>query len=312
MKHEYQPIREKAGLFLSSLDNIKFSQREEEFVGQLADKIPVWGHVIKASNRNMVSHLNLLRVASFDHYLKLYPNARDEELKAWASYINVASGRGYLPGKVKLIADDLSVILFSPRFSSSRIELPFEIFRHWKHKNVRKEIAKDIMAFVSITGTALFLAKLAGFGVELDPEDSDFLKIKIGDTRIDLLGGMQQPMRVMILSILKVLDTAGLYKMKRKIDLYDTISRFVRYKFAPSITMPVEFMQGKDTIGRERTILQTFINNITPMVFNEIIDTYKSNLVLGSILAPFILLGVGVGTYKKGKKKSKWKEFEAK
>lgn len=301
-KHEYQPIREKAGLFLASMDNIKFSQREEEFLSNLGERIPVWGRIVKASNRNMSSHLNLLRVASFDHFLKLYPNATDEELIAWASYINVASGRGYL-GAFNKVADELSIAFFSPRFSSSRIELPFEIFRHWRHPNVRKEIAKNIMAFVSIIGTALYLAKLAGFEVELDPESSDFLKIKIGDTRIDLLAGLQQPMRVMLLAMLKVLDTAGMYKMKRDIDLYDAISRFVRYKFAPAISMPLELMQGKDAIGQETTILQTFTNNITPMVFQEIIDSYKSDIVLGSILAPFILLGVGVGTYKKKRKR---------
>lgn len=295
-KHENQPIREKAGLFLASLDKINFTKREEDFVSNLGDKIPVWGKVIKASNRNMASHLNLLRVKAFDQFLNLYPNATTEELMAWARFVNIASGRGDL-GSFNRVANELSVVFFSPRFSMSRIQLPFEIFRHWKHPNVRKEIAKNTIAFTSMVGTTLFLASLAGFRVGIDPEDSDFLKIIIGDTRIDILGGLQQPMRVMILALLKTLDTAGAFKMKKDVDLYNAVARFVRYKFSPAISMPLELMQGKNAIGQEVDVLDTFTNNITPLALADIVDIYKSMPILTAILAPLALLGVTISTF---------------
>ena len=300
-KHENQPVREKAGLFLASLDNINFTTREEDFVSNLGEKIPAWGKVIKASNRNMASHLNLLRAYAFDHFLKLYPNATTEELHRWANYVNISSGRGDL-GSFNKVANELSVAFFAPRFSMSRIQLPFQIFKNWKHPNVRKEIAKHTMAFISMTGTALFLATLAGFKVGTDPEDSDFLKIIIGDTRIDILGGLQQPMRVMILAILKVLDTAGAIKMKRDIDLYNAVARFVRYKFGPAISMPLELMQGKNAIGQEVDVLDTFTNNITPLALADIIDTYKSKPLLAAAIAPLAILGIGINTFEKKKR----------
>ena len=125
-----------------------------------------------------------------------------------------------------------------------------------------------------MVGTTLLLAGLAGFKVGTDPEESDFLKIIIGETRIDILGGLQQPMRVMLLAMLKTLDTAGAIKMEKDVDLFNAVSRFVRYKFAPTISIPLELMQGKDAIGQETGILNTFSRNITPLALADIVDIY--------------------------------------
>ena len=304
-QHENHPIRVKAGLKIKSLDNIKFSDREEDFLSTMGEQIPIYGKVVKASNRQMVSHLNLIRVMSFDRYLKLYPNATDLELKNWADYVNIASGIGDL-GAFNKVASELSIGFFSPRFSMSRIQLPFQVLRHKATPRVRKEIAKNYMKFVSLVGMTLWLAKMAGAEVELDPTSSDWLKIKIGDTRIDPWGGLQQPTRLFVLTALKTLEATGSIKLEKNIDLFNSISRFIRYKLAPVISGTLEFVHGKTAVGEEATPMQTLTGLFTPLVAEEIVDTFKSNPLLGSILAPFILLGVGVSTYTKRKKKKEY------
>ena len=303
-QHENHSIRLKAGLKIRSFENVKFSEREEYFLSTLGEKIPLYGHVVRGSNRHMVSHLNLIRVMAFDRFLKLYPNATDQELKDWANYVNICSGIGDL-GAFNKVAGELSIVFFSPRFSASRIQLPYELLKYNKSPRVKKEIAKNYMKFTALVGLALWLAHLGGAGVELDPESSDWLKIKIGNTRIDPWGGLQQPTRLTVLIMLKGLQTAGMYKMKRNIDLYNSVSRFISYKMSPFVTAPVELWQGKDVIGRAMNPLQTITRHMTPLVAQEIIETYQSNKVLGAVLAPFILLGVGVSTYESKMKKSK-------
>ncbi len=303
-QHENHETRVKAGLKIKSLENIKFSDREEYFLSSLGEKIPLYGHVVKDSNRHMVSHLTLMRVMAFDRFLDSYPDATDEELKNWANYVNIASGIGDM-GAFNKVASEMSIAFFSPRFSTSRIQMPYEVFKYKDTPRVRKEIAKNYMKFLAMVGFALWLAKLAGADVELNSESPDWLKIKIGNTRIDLWGGLQQPARLTVLYAMKTLNSFGVLQMKKNIDLFDATARFVRYKLAPAISFPLELMQGKNAVGQETNIFQSFANNITPMVAEDIYRTYKSNPVLGVILAPFILLGVGVNTYEYKKKEPK-------
>ena len=302
-QHENHETRIKAGLKIKSMENIKFSDREEYFLSSLGEKIPLYGHVVRASNRHMVSHLNLMRVMAFDRFLDLYPDSTDAELKNWASYVNIASGIGDM-GSFNKVASELSVAFFSPRFSTSRIQMPYEVFKYRKTPRVRKEIAKNYMKFLSIVGLTLWLAKLAGADIELDPEDPDWLKIQIGDTRIDPWGGLQQPARVTVLSAMKTLSTFGVIKMKKNIDLYNAMARFIRYKLSPAVSAPLELAQGKSAIGEEVTPIQTFTRIVTPLAAEEVVETFRSNALLGAILSPFIMLGVGVATYEDRRKKA--------
>ena len=298
-EHPNQAIRDKAGLFLASMDNIRFTDREEMFVSNLGERIPVWGKIVRASDRNMVSGLNMMRAACFDSFLKSNPNATDVELKAWADYVNVASGRGNL-GKFIGATEYLSTVLFAPRFSASRFQTPFKLMQYWKHKTVRKEIAKDMLAFVALGMTTLTLAGLAGADVGDDPESSDFGKIIIGNTRVDVWGGFQQPARLMLVPILKGLDKAGIRKMTSHIDIYDAASRFSTYKLSPSITIPVELLQGKTVVGEEVTAVQTLARNVVPLALQDTYEraTGSENIAKTLILGTGAFMGLSMAEHK--------------
>ena len=78
------------------------------------------------------------------------------------------------------------------------------------------------------------LAKLAGAEVGDDPEDSDFGKIIIGNTRIDIWGGIQQPMRLLMTGAIQILDKTPYVESTKNIDVMDALHRFVSKSYPNS------------------------------------------------------------------------------
>jgi hypothetical protein len=85
------------------------SHHEERFLSNLATQIPVFGHVVKGSERAYVGFLNKLRADTFDTLIKnardaghpLDDKARQSDI---AEYINTATGRGDLNGLVPKVS----------------------------------------------------------------------------------------------------------------------------------------------------------------------------------------------------------------
>ncbi len=307
-------LREEAGLEIVKLKDTNIYAREEAFWSNTAEKIPGYGRVIAASNRNMVTGLNVLRARLFDSYVELYPNATLTELKAWADVVNVTSGRGNL-GRLKNIASELSFGLFAPRFTSSRMETPFLLLKYWKEPRVRKEIAKDMSRSAALAGSVLAIASLAGYEVGTNFRDADFGKIRDGDTRIDIFAGLQQWMRFLFrlgnaVVIEPALDVTGIdvkdVPILRSIvdtvdypyeeDPLELIWNYAKYKAAPTITLPYTLSTGHDVVYRDQGRLEALSRAVAPIVAEDIAEaafSERGSLGLASV-SPF---GIGVSTY---------------
>ena len=66
-------------------------------------------------------------------------------------------------------------------------------------KKYQEDVISDLSKYVGLTTTMVMLAAAylnddddEETSVELDPRSSDFMKIKLGNTRVDPWGGMQQ------------------------------------------------------------------------------------------------------------------------
>jgi hypothetical protein len=144
------PILKKAGLDLSD-PHSKLAAREEMFLSNLANKIPLWGDtqrfkmggknitipglgVVSRSSRSYTGFLNKMRVDVFaagydDMASRGFDINRDiESFKAWAELINISTGRGSL-GKVEQFAPYLNLIFFAPKLVVSRFSLLFGLPR---------------------------------------------------------------------------------------------------------------------------------------------------------------------------------------
>ena len=306
---EHHHIREKAKLFLAELDGLS-TLKEEAFMSNVAEKIPFWGQVVKASNRNMTTGLNLLRTSVFDAFLEKYPNATPKELAAYADYINVASGRGNL-GKFEAAADVLGSVFFAPRFAISRIQTPMKISQLWKNPRVGKEIAKDFAAVGAVGATTLYLADMAGLDVGGDPRESDFGRITFGDTHVDIFAGFQQPMRLATRIWFKATDRAGLTgkdltDIEKEFDAFDAVGNFVGYKVSPVFTVGTELLSGKSLFGEERTVPETVARAIAPIIIESTYDAFREQGA-GAAGVTFGLesAGVGVNTFPRSERKAR-------
>ena len=186
----------KAGLAITDLENLAI--REEQFVSNYAEFLTGGKRSpIRMSGRAYVAFLNKFRADAFDNYLRMAQDAgrdtTDEKLlKDIASWVNTATGRGSLGKHFEGSAVALNAGLFSPRLIASRVQLLNPVFYAKLDPFVRKQALQGMGQLIGAVGLTLYMAHLAGANVGLDPRSSNFGKIRLGDTRIDIAGGLQQ------------------------------------------------------------------------------------------------------------------------
>jgi murein DD-endopeptidase MepM/ murein hydrolase activator NlpD len=317
-RDSYRLMKE-AGLAITDPHNHFLLDKEEDFMTDLAEKIPVWGRVVKASNRAYSGFLNRLRADYFDHMVKKYEEAGIDlaadrkRLRGLAKFINSATGRGDL-GKLNAAAPLLNNLFFSPRLIKARIDMLNPVTYVQRDPIVRKEAWKNLMSLGAVATGVASLATMAGMDVETDPRSSDFMKPKTGNTRYDILGGFQQYIRLGALinplndhyitakGDKKEFGGKGKFdKTKAKI-----IGDFFRSKENPIISFAHNYFDKQNVIGEKfnRTtdvggfkvpseVLERFI----PMASQDIIDAYKEHGNKGILMAAPALTGVGVQTY---------------
>ena len=295
------PIYETSGLAILDNESPDDALRSEVFRGRYVERIPGLGSWIRASARHAVAFSNMARAVNMDHFIYMYPNATRAELNAWANVQNTNSGLGSLWHFAKA-SWTLGQVLFSPKFSASRLQTPFKIFQYWKLPRVRKEIAKDMLRATASGMSVLATASLAlgpGAVEWLDPEDSDWGKFRIGNTRFDIWGGFQQPARILARILKGASARVGLADEGEGVDFVDLLSRFAAFKIAPTFTFLREVLSGKTAVGEEATIAGTVARHSTMLFLQDAYDAAQEEgpLMGGAVLAA-TGLGAGASTYR--------------
>lgn len=292
--------------------------REERFMSNLAERVPIIGTGIKAAERAYTSYLNKLRVDVFSgiatkfEKMGLTQKENPELYKSLAGFVNNATGRGDL-GKLNRNSQVLNTLLFSPRLIASRFQLLNPIWYAKQPTLVRKEAIKSFAEFIGVGSSILTLAKLAGADVEIDPRSTDFGKIRIGNTRWDIWGGFQQWVRVFsqIASGARKTQKGEIIPLSKKKfpfeTRFDVTERFLRGKLAPIPSLALELFEGAKLYGEELTLTREIAENVTPLYLQDIKEAFEqlgpwSMLTVG---AP-AFFGVGVQTYEEKKKENRF------
>jgi hypothetical protein len=306
--HPDYEFAKESGLALTEM-NVLLKEREEAFMGNWAEKIPLVGRGVRASGRAYVGFLNKLRFDVFKDLVNkaegmgLNPKENRDLLKAIADFVNNATGRGTLPLGLQKAAVTLNNLFFSPRLLWSRINLLNPFYYMKQTPFVRREALKSLFSFIGFAITILTLAKMAGAEVGIDPRSSDFGKIKIGNTRIDVWGGFQQFARVagQLISGKYISSTTGkemtLGEGYRPLTRADIIQHFIEGKEAPVPSFVTELMKGKDITGENINVPKEIALRFIPMVIQDMFDIAQESpgLLPMSLLGIF---GVGIQTYK--------------
>ncbi len=291
------------------------SQREEVFMSNLAEKIPLLGNVVKASNRAYTGMANKIRTDMFNLMLKnsekLGLDMRENKDLALevADYINNATGRGSkLFGKISIErqAVALNAFFFSPRLMASRTTLLNPAYYISASSFVRKEALESLLAFSGSTAAILGLAALSGAKVGTDLRSSDFGKIIVHNTRFDIMGGFQQYLRMtaQLASGQYVSSTTGkkltLGEGYKPITRLDILMRQIESKEAPIFSFATALLKGQDFAGKPISVPKEVANRFIPMVIADTYQIAKDDPGLLPLSIP-ALFGVGVQTYDKPK-----------
>lgn len=319
------PLMQEAGLDLTfparkygdnggpALDDV--ASREEAFSSPLAERIPILGRGVKMSERAYVGFINKLRADSFNTIAKQMAESgisfesNPKALKDLGSFINTATGRGNLGKTLNNAAPLLSSIFYAPRLIASRINLMNPLYYLSLHPAVRAEAVKSLVGFTAAAITVLSLAKMAGAKVEEDPRSSDWAKIRVGDTRFDILGGAQQYIRFgaeMASNQSKAIDgpvkTLGAkYGDPTRLDV---AGHFLVNKAAPIPSALADWMRGmKDSAGQPVTPTSMVGSRFIPLFLQDYNDAVKQyGIKEGSLVAVPGLFGVGLQTFQPNQK----------
>jgi len=309
----YEAMR-KGGLALSSIrGSAKATAREEQFMSTLAEKIPVFGRVVRASERAHVGFLTKLRADIFDELVKRAEKAGatidDKFYKDASNFINAATGRGQLPGALHNAGGALSTAFFSPRLVASRLEILSSPVTYMNASPVvRQEALRTLFNFTAAGTTILGLAAAAGANVGTDPRSADFGKIKLGKTRVDIWGGFQQYPRLAAQLMTGELKSSVTGKVTKLGSHYgaptrkDLLARFAESKANPAVGFALRLAEGKDIEGKPIKIGKEVRDLFIPLVFQDIEDIAKTDPSLLPLLIP-ATFGVGVQTYPVPEKK---------
>ncbi len=301
-------------LFLSEPGFGGLNQQEEAFVSRLAGKLPG----VKASERAYVTFLNKLRADSYDAMMEgLARNgtATQAEGEAIANFINVATGRGTLPGAMKQAGPLLNATFFAPRLAISRFQIiagqPF----YGGTLATRKAIAKEYAKFLGGIGVVYGLSSLAGGEIEVDPRSSDFGKIKFGETRLDPLGGLSQAAvlmsRVVTQSSKRADGTIENLDGSGPRNVADVGFDFLRTKFSPLVGAVVNWRAGENVVGEKTGLASEAGRLFVPLSFQDIYTAMQDQgIPKGAALGVLSLFGMGLNTYgPRAKADSKLKEL---
>jgi hypothetical protein len=287
--------------------------REEAFMSQWAEKIPGIGIGVKASSRAYSGFLNKLRVDEFtsliktakdegllkytlDNGVKIYDKESKKFLSDAVHFINTATGRGKFRGilggaagkegeqhVIESGAKLLNTFFFSPRLMISRINLLNPAFYLTLHPIVRREALRSLFTFTGTTLSVLTLMKQAGVDIETDPRSSDFLKIKVGNTRMDIMGGFSQYIvaAARLISGKTISSQTGeeftLGEGYKPLTRADIGLRFIASKENPVMSFVTEMFTGQTSLGQKVKVGPEILNRLIPMTIQDIYDIQKDS-----------------------------------
>ena len=300
-------LMDRAGLAITEPYGHNLATREEQFMSNWAEKIPVAGRIVKASEKGYAGFLNKLRADTFDSLVqKSYDAGVDfksdpKALKDIAKFINSATGRGDL-GALNSAAPILNSLFFSPRLIKSRVDLLNPQFYASLSPVVRTEAIKSLLKFGGLATTVIALFKAGGADVEDDPRSSDFGKIRDGNTRYDVLGGFGQYLTFAARMATNQSKTMSgnvneLGKKYGSDTRYDITDKFLTNKFAPVPGYVRDWMKGADPVGNKFDPANNAAKLFMPLFLQDAYGIYQDQ---GAAALPKAIpgfFGVGIQTF---------------
>ena len=283
---------------------------EEAYPSTLPEKIPILKRAYKASEAAFTAFQYRSRADVFDKYIEIAQKSgvdlsEPRQLESIGKLVNSLTARGDL-AKLEPAADVTNVAFFSARKLKSDIDfLTAHQFQQDVTPFVRKQAAINLLKVASGTAAILVIADAVSPGsVEWDPRSSDFGKIKIGSTRVDVTGGMGSILTLGArLATMSSKSTTGGKVVGLNSGRFgaqtgkDVVYNFFENKLSPAASVVKELLAGRTFDGEKPTLANELKNFVEPLPLNTLEDLLKTPdgapVLLGMI---FDGLGLSVST----------------
>lgn len=297
---------------------------EEAFPSSFPEKMPLIGRIFKGSETAFTGFIYRQRADVFDSYIGIMERSgldinNPTELEAVGKLVNSLTGRGNL-GRLEPSANVINNVFFSPRFLKSHVDvLTAHTFDTKMTPFARKQAVYNLVKIVGGTAAILLIAKaINNDSVELDPRSADFGKIKVGNTRFDVSGGMSSIVTLVARLITQSTksSTTGTVKQLNTGEFgsqtgLDVVYNFFENKLSPVASVVRDVLKGEDFNGDKPTILGELNNLYMPLpVTNtkELYDDPNSAPLLLALMADAV--GIGTNTY--GSSQTNWSQSTSK
>lgn len=309
----YYPLYVKYKVPFTELDS-NVAHTEEAFIGgKMAEKIPIAGHGIRASNRAFTGFQNRNRAeifkVLFEKAALMGEDVHSDKLgESIAKLAGTFTGRGVTPKILEGHMTTLNALMFSPRLVASRLNLISPAYYMKLDPFARREARNAVRNMVGAMGTTLAVAKMLGAEVTFDPRSSDFGKIKIGNTRIDITGGFGPYVRLIAQQITGVKIASGGARTTIKYpgqhvgfgekSWGSNLGQFGRSKLAPIPSTILDEFKSEDFLGRPISQKTEAWGN-APFIVQDVVEAARKGGTSAAVAAAFLsAIGFGVQTYK--------------
>jgi hypothetical protein len=292
---------------------------EEAYPTTAPGKIPVLGKFFTASENAFTGSAHLMRYLEvkrvFDIARKTGVDLNNvTELKAIGKLVNSLTARGGAAGKQPGWVNN---VIWSPKMIKANLDVLSLHYLSDRGANfssfARKQAGLNLLKIVGGMAAILAMAEALRPGsVEKDPRNSDFGKIKIGNTRFDISGGLGSfitlatrlaPLLVGQKGYTKSSSTGKLTQLNKSTFTtsgMDVLNNFLENKTSPAASVIIDMLNGQNRQFKTKpNLTNEAVNLFAPMPATnlyELLNTPDSANVLLGVLADSI--GISTNTYK--------------
>lgn len=331
---DYQLIKD-SGLALN-YPNSKLGSRDYQLQGSEINKI--WKYLVatpfrafgdkayqavlkanpyRATERSFTGAIDTLRLQMFREFADVLRNngityeSSPEQYKIAANAVNNMTFRGRLRN-LEGIAKELSVIFFAPRKIAATLSLTNPYY--WgnmmgQSPTVAKRAMFKMASFIALAATITLAVKAFREDDDEDenpdvfnPLSPDFMKLRIGNTRLDFFGGMNQNV------ILFARMLSGKYKTSTSRQVkelgsnsfvptrWELGNQFFANKFAPTMALGYRWMN--QSAGRKLDWDDEAVKGFMPIWTQNVKELYKEHpATMASFLTGMAFFGQNMSTY---------------
>lgn len=285
----------------------------------LAERIKLF-NPSRASERAFTVPIDIARIQLFEGFVEqlteegiTFENS-PEQYKLAAKVANVLTFRGNL-GIMEPIAKEVAMLFFAPRKISATMSMlnpAFYVNTYRTNPQIAKAMMFKMARFIgqAVLFTTLFKAFFDDEDKDSNPDifnpySSDFMKLRIGNTRIDFLGGMSGYFVFLARFISTNFKSTSRYKTETLGDRVGIPSNrgvltwdFSKNKFAPLPSLLTRAIESEFKKGQELDWDEEAIKTVTPIWTQSISELYKEHpKEMATFLLTMSLVGQSMNTY---------------